>query len=66
MTNNHQEKNARSLSDHGAAEACCWRIELNSARLIEHIDRYPNEPEKLKKMRTAARNWEYPIQLNGY
>ncbi len=54
VTNNHQEKNARSLSDHGAAELLLEK-ELNNNRLIQSIDRILLNQENLKEMKKKAK-----------
>lgn len=59
VTNNHQEKNARALSDHGAAELVL-ESELNSAKLIEKIDSILMQPQKLMKMGAAAKKLGVP------
>lgn len=59
VTNNHQEKNARALSDHGAAELVL-ESELNSAKLIEKIDSILMQPQKLMKMGVAAKKLGVP------
>ncbi len=59
VTNNHQEKNARALSDHGAAELVL-ESELNSAKLIEKIDSILMQPQKLMKMGVAAKRLGVP------
>jgi UDP-N-acetylglucosamine--N-acetylmuramyl-(pentapeptide) pyrophosphoryl-undecaprenol N-acetylglucosamine transferase len=59
VTNNHQEKNARALSDHGAAELVL-ESELSSAKLIGKIDGILMQPEKLKKMSAAAKKLGVP------
>lgn len=59
VTNNHQEKNARSLSDHGAAELLIEK-DLNSKSLIQHIDKILLDQENLKMMKTKAKNLGVP------
>ncbi|RFU63368.1 undecaprenyldiphospho-muramoylpentapeptide beta-N-acetylglucosaminyltransferase [Peribacillus glennii] len=54
VTNNHQEKNARSLSDHGAAELVLEK-ELTGSKLIATIDSVITDGKKLDAMKTAAR-----------
>src|SRR3954447_6402653 len=51
VTNNHQEKNARSLSDHGAAELLLEK-DLNSKSLVKHIDMILLDKDKLAGMKT--------------
>nr|WP_263328094.1 undecaprenyldiphospho-muramoylpentapeptide beta-N-acetylglucosaminyltransferase [Neobacillus sp. Marseille-Q6967] len=59
VTNNHQEKNARSLSDHGAAELVLEK-DLNSQTLIQHIDKILLNMENLKDMKTKAKKLGVP------
>lgn len=59
VTNNHQEKNARALSDHGAAELLL-EPELNSAKLIKKIDDILLNSNKLSEMKIAARKLGIP------
>lgn len=59
VTNNHQEKNARSLSDHGAAELLLEK-DLNAKSLVEHIDRILLDKEKLAAMKTMAQEMGVP------
>lgn len=54
VTNNHQEKNARALSDHGAAELLL-ESELTAARLVEKVDAILLHPKKLSEMKIAAK-----------
>ncbi|CAH0346893.1 undecaprenyldiphospho-muramoylpentapeptide beta-N-acetylglucosaminyltransferase [Bacillus sp. CECT 9360] len=53
VTNNHQERNARSLSDHGAAELVLEK-ELNGSKLISTIDSIITDKKKLESMKQAA------------
>ncbi len=53
VTNNHQEKNARALSDHGAAELLHEK-ELTGKKLIDSIDKILLDSNKMKDMRTAS------------
>jgi UDP-N-acetylglucosamine--N-acetylmuramyl-(pentapeptide) pyrophosphoryl-undecaprenol N-acetylglucosamine transferase len=53
VTNNHQEKNARALSDHGAAELLL-EPDLNSAKLIKKIDEILLQENRLTEMKAAA------------
>ncbi|MEH7333380.1 undecaprenyldiphospho-muramoylpentapeptide beta-N-acetylglucosaminyltransferase [Neobacillus drentensis] len=59
VTNNHQEKNARALSDHGAAQLLLEK-ELNSKSLIGHIDRILLNSENLKEMKLKAKKMGVP------
>jgi UDP-N-acetylglucosamine--N-acetylmuramyl-(pentapeptide) pyrophosphoryl-undecaprenol N-acetylglucosamine transferase len=59
VTNNHQEKNARSLSDHGAAELLIEQ-DLNSKSLIHHIDKILLDEENLKSMKIKAKKLGVP------
>ncbi|MFP7296039.1 undecaprenyldiphospho-muramoylpentapeptide beta-N-acetylglucosaminyltransferase [Neobacillus niacini] len=59
VTNNHQEKNARSLSDHGAAELLLEK-DLNSKSLIQHIDKILLDQENLKMMKIKAQKLGVP------
>jgi UDP-N-acetylglucosamine--N-acetylmuramyl-(pentapeptide) pyrophosphoryl-undecaprenol N-acetylglucosamine transferase len=59
VTNNHQEKNARSLSDHGAAELLLEK-DLNSNSLIKQIDSILLDKDKLISMKTKAKKMGVP------
>ena len=59
VTNNHQEKNARSLSDHGAAELLLEK-DLTSNSLIQHIDKILLDTENLKMMKMKAKKLGVP------
>jgi UDP-N-acetylglucosamine--N-acetylmuramyl-(pentapeptide) pyrophosphoryl-undecaprenol N-acetylglucosamine transferase len=59
VTNNHQEKNARALSDHGAAKLLL-ETEMSSNKLIEAIDGILMQPIKLAEMKTAAKKLGIP------
>lgn len=59
VTNNHQEKNARALSDHGAA-ALLLESELTSQTLIEKIDSILLNSEKTTEMKEAAKKLGIP------
>ncbi|AGK52986.1 undecaprenyldiphospho-muramoylpentapeptide beta-N-acetylglucosaminyltransferase [Bacillus sp. 1NLA3E] len=63
VTNNHQEKNARALSDHGAAELLL-ESDLSSEKLIEKIDEILLKPQKLAKMKTEAKKLGIPDAAN--
>ncbi|WP_075981016.1 undecaprenyldiphospho-muramoylpentapeptide beta-N-acetylglucosaminyltransferase [Bacillus massilinigeriensis] len=53
VTNNHQEKNARALSDHGAAFILLEQ-ELTGKKLVEQIDQILLDNENLTNMKKAA------------
>ncbi|MFD0715139.1 undecaprenyldiphospho-muramoylpentapeptide beta-N-acetylglucosaminyltransferase [Paenibacillus sp. GCM10027626] len=53
VTNNHQEANARSVADAGAAEMILERG-LNGAMLFERIQSIMNDEQRLKAMGKAA------------
>jgi UDP-N-acetylglucosamine--N-acetylmuramyl-(pentapeptide) pyrophosphoryl-undecaprenol N-acetylglucosamine transferase len=59
VTNNHQEKNARSLSDYGAAHLLLEK-DLNNKSLISHIDRILLNHDQLKEMKTKAKKMGVP------
>lgn len=59
VTNNHQEKNARSLSNNGAATLLLEK-DLNSNSLVEHIDQILLNKEKLKEMKLKAKSMGIP------
>jgi UDP-N-acetylglucosamine--N-acetylmuramyl-(pentapeptide) pyrophosphoryl-undecaprenol N-acetylglucosamine transferase len=59
VTNNHQEKNARSLSDHGAAELLLEK-DLTSKSLVTHIDRILLDNENLTEMKAKAKKMGVP------
>lgn len=59
VTNNHQEKNARSLSDHGAALLLLEK-DLNSSSLIGNMDRILLNKENLKDMKLKAKKMGVP------
>lgn len=59
VTNNHQEANARSLADAGAAEMIVER-ELNGAALFERIGRIMMNRDVHKQMGEAARGLGMP------
>ncbi|WP_338469906.1 undecaprenyldiphospho-muramoylpentapeptide beta-N-acetylglucosaminyltransferase [Niallia sp. XMNu-256] len=54
VTNNHQEKNARALSDHHAAKLVLEK-ELSGKKLVEEIDKILLDKDKLLEMKNAAR-----------
>ena len=59
VTNNHQEKNARSLSDYGAAELLLEK-DLNNKSLVAHIDRILLNNDNLQDMRLKAKKMGVP------
>lgn len=59
VTNNHQEKNARALSDHNAAELLL-ESELTAQNLVEKIDSILLQPKKLHEMKIAAKKLGIP------
>ncbi|NRD78784.1 undecaprenyldiphospho-muramoylpentapeptide beta-N-acetylglucosaminyltransferase [Bacillus sp. BRMEA1] len=59
VTNNHQEKNARSLSDNGAAQVLLEK-ELTGSSLVQHIDRILLNTEYLKEMKLKAKKIGVP------
>jgi UDP-N-acetylglucosamine--N-acetylmuramyl-(pentapeptide) pyrophosphoryl-undecaprenol N-acetylglucosamine transferase len=59
VTDNHQEKNARALSDHGAARLLLEK-DLTGLRLVEHIDNILGNEEKLADMKKAAKKLGIP------
>lgn len=63
VTNNHQEKNARALSDNGAAELLLEK-ELTGKKLIEHMDQILMDKQKLTEMKRAAKELGIPDAAN--
>lgn len=59
VTNNHQEKNAKSLSDNGAA-VLLHEKDLNSKTLVQQIDRIMMNKENLKDMKSKAKKLGVP------
>jgi UDP-N-acetylglucosamine--N-acetylmuramyl-(pentapeptide) pyrophosphoryl-undecaprenol N-acetylglucosamine transferase len=59
VTNNHQEKNARSLSDHNAAKILLEN-ELTANKLIDEIDQILLNEEKLTRMKEASKKLGIP------
>nr|WP_295971545.1 undecaprenyldiphospho-muramoylpentapeptide beta-N-acetylglucosaminyltransferase [uncultured Bacillus sp.] len=59
VTNNHQEKNARSLSDHGAAELLLEK-DLTSEKLLDTIDQILLNKDRLREMKHAAKELGIP------
>lgn len=61
VTNNHQEKNANSLTKHGAAKLLLEsELEANKNRLVEEIDHLMVQPTKLMEMKAAAQKLGVP------
>lgn len=59
VTNNHQEKNAQALSDHGAAQILLEK-DLTSKKLIDSMDQILIDDKKLKEMKQAAKKLGIP------
>ncbi|WP_079508349.1 undecaprenyldiphospho-muramoylpentapeptide beta-N-acetylglucosaminyltransferase [Mesobacillus jeotgali] len=59
VTDNHQEKNARALSENGAARLLLEK-DLTGPRLVESIDQILGQEEKLANMKKAARKLGIP------
>ncbi|SDT38729.1 UDP-N-acetylglucosamine-N-acetylmuramylpentapeptide N-acetylglucosamine transferase [Paenibacillaceae bacterium GAS479] len=59
VTNNHQEANARSLMDAGAAEMVL-ESELSGALLMERIDTILQDSGRLQRMKEASRKLGMP------
>ena len=59
VTNNHQEKNARALSDHHAAKLLL-ESDLNGQKLVSEIDRILMNEQTLTDMKTAAKKLGIP------
>ena len=59
VTNNHQEKNARALSDHHAAKLLL-ESDLNGQKLVSEIDRILMNEQTLADMKTAAKRLGIP------
>ncbi|MBU8915370.1 undecaprenyldiphospho-muramoylpentapeptide beta-N-acetylglucosaminyltransferase [Neobacillus sp. 114] len=59
VTNNHQEKNARSLSSHGAAQVLLEK-DLTSVALVKEIDRILLNKDILKEMKQKSREMGVP------
>lgn len=59
VTNNHQEKNARVLSKHGAAQLLLEN-ELTGNKLIESIDRILLDQNRLNAMKKASKELGMP------
>lgn len=54
VTNNHQEKNARALSDHGAAILMLEK-DLSGEKLLQHINHIFTENGRWQKMHEASK-----------
>lgn len=54
VTNNHQEKNARSLTDHGAAELLLEK-DLTGKKLVKKIDQILLDKNRLLAMKKATK-----------
>ncbi|MEC2073009.1 undecaprenyldiphospho-muramoylpentapeptide beta-N-acetylglucosaminyltransferase [Alkalihalophilus marmarensis] len=63
VTNNHQEKNARSLEEGGAAIVRLEK-EMNGEQLLQDIDSVFNEQETWEKMHGAALKLGVPTAAN--
>jgi UDP-N-acetylglucosamine--N-acetylmuramyl-(pentapeptide) pyrophosphoryl-undecaprenol N-acetylglucosamine transferase len=59
VTDNHQEKNARALSEHGAARLLLEK-DLTGPKLVENIDQILGNEEKLANMKKAAKKLGIP------
>ncbi|MGJ7910590.1 undecaprenyldiphospho-muramoylpentapeptide beta-N-acetylglucosaminyltransferase [Neobacillus sp. LXY-1] len=59
VTNNHQEKNARSLSDHGAASVLLEK-ELTGHSLVQHIDQILLDSKILHDMKQKSKKMGVP------
>jgi UDP-N-acetylglucosamine--N-acetylmuramyl-(pentapeptide) pyrophosphoryl-undecaprenol N-acetylglucosamine transferase len=59
VTDNHQEKNARALSEHGAARLLLEK-NLTGPKLVEHIDQILGNDEKLSDMKKSAKKLGIP------
>lgn len=59
VTDNHQEKNARALSDHGAARLLLEQ-DLTGPKLVDQIDQILGNQEKLLEMKQAAKKLGIP------
>lgn len=59
VTDNHQEKNARALSEHGAARLLLEK-DLTGPKLVEHIDQILGHDQKLADMKKAAKKLGIP------
>lgn len=59
VTNNHQEKNARALSDNGAAELLLEK-DLTSKKLVEQIDHIMLNKEMIANMKASSKKLGMP------
>lgn len=59
VTNNHQEKNARSLSSRGASYLLLEK-DLTGKKLVEHIDHILMDENKLNSMKRSAKELGVP------
>lgn len=59
VTNNHQEKNAKALSDHGAAQVLLEK-NLTGNSLVKHIDSILLNSETLTEMKAKAKKMGVP------
>ncbi|NKE05365.1 undecaprenyldiphospho-muramoylpentapeptide beta-N-acetylglucosaminyltransferase [Mesobacillus selenatarsenatis] len=59
VTDNHQEKNARALSENGAAKLLLEK-DLTGPKLVENIDQILGRDEKLAEMKKAAKKLGIP------
>jgi UDP-N-acetylglucosamine--N-acetylmuramyl-(pentapeptide) pyrophosphoryl-undecaprenol N-acetylglucosamine transferase len=59
VTDNHQEKNARALSEHGAARLLLEK-DLTGPKLVENIDQILGNEDKLANMKKAAKKLGIP------
>jgi UDP-N-acetylglucosamine--N-acetylmuramyl-(pentapeptide) pyrophosphoryl-undecaprenol N-acetylglucosamine transferase len=59
VTDNHQEKNARALSENGAARLLLEK-DLTGPKLVENIDQILGNEEKLAQMKKAAKKLGIP------
>lgn len=65
VTNNHQEKNARSLCTQGAAELLLEK-DLNSKSLVKYIDTILLDKEKLINMKNKAKKMGVPDSASRF
>lgn len=63
VTNNHQEKNAKALSEHGAA-VLLLESELTGKKLTEQMDQILMDKKKLSEMKNAAKELGIPDAAN--
>lgn len=60
VTNNHQEKNARWLEEHGAAVVLLEK-ELTASSLVSEIEKMLNDTDRLKSMKESAKQLGEPL-----